>query len=106
METKHTKGTWIVDEQQDSGETIIRATDGTIVANLEVDFSESHNGQRQTDEIQANAKLIAAAPELLKALEELVKTASPHFYKLGVKKAFSELLIIEEAKKAINKATT
>jgi len=56
-------------------------------------------------EAEANGRLIAAAPELLEALNDLIQKVSPIIYKMGVKKAFSELVSLEQAKKAINKAT-
>jgi hypothetical protein len=42
--------------------------------------------------------------ELINALKELVEKTSPYIHKLGVKKGFSELLALENAKKVIKKA--
>ena len=58
-------------------------------------------GERR-DEIQANAKLIAAAPEMLKALEE-VTTFLGHVQPRIGKLAFNH--IWEEVTEAIKKAT-
>lgn len=63
--TPHTPGPWIVDEpvimSEDNGYTICRIGDG------------------ETEEFQdvPNARLIAAAPELLEALKELSIAHSP-----------------------------
>jgi len=59
--TKHTRGGWTVD-----GADIIGA-DGRLIAQLVDDEGGAHH-----DETQANAALIAAAPELLAALSRLV----------------------------------
>jgi hypothetical protein len=54
------------------------------------------------DEDEANAILIAAAPELLEALQGLLKNAPPP---KGIRKDFAYILYLEAAKKAIAKAT-
>jgi hypothetical protein len=63
------------------------------------------NNAKEMDEAIANAMLISAAPDMLQALNELVTAVSPYIYRQGVKKAFSELVALESAKKAIYKAT-
>jgi phage tail protein X len=66
---------------------------------------DGENGcKKQT--AKANAHLIAAAPDLLEALDNLINEVSPIIHKMGVKKAFSQLIAIEKAKTAITKATT
>jgi hypothetical protein len=59
METKHTPGPWIVK---------------TYTPNHGCwnHWIQSKHGPSNTDEAEANARLIAAAPELLEALKELV----------------------------------
>lgn len=59
METKHTKGEWIVDKS--IAYTYIRIPNGESVAMI--NNLEGSNGVQKENE--ANAKLIAAAPELL-----------------------------------------
>ena len=62
METKRTPGPW---HTGGHGNTIIYAADGWAVADVKV-YHNRHNGYGET---QANARLIAAAPDLLDALE-------------------------------------
>lgn len=64
MNTKHTPAPWTVNPK---AKTNIRHGNLTIA-----NCSSTHDGSREEEEI-ANAKLIAAAPELLGALEELMK---------------------------------
>ena len=62
MTTKHTPGPWIAD-----GSNIkLTGKETRIVANV----SDPHRPTQQTDVNIANANLIAAAPDLLEALED------------------------------------
>lgn len=79
---KHTKGEWIT-------ELANVMTKDRLIANC------IGNGVSITEEDKANAKLIAAAPELLVALQGLLKTIP-----LGFSNEFTQL-----AKESINKAT-
>lgn len=71
MSAKHTRGPWISEDgevccvraQQDGGRI-------ALMANLKGQFGLS--GRRSASEVVANARLIAAAPELLDALQLLV----------------------------------
>lgn len=60
METKHTKGPWHTGGKDDR---VIYAADGYAVGNANV-FHSKHEGDEE-----ANARLMAAAPELLEALQ-------------------------------------
>ena len=63
----HTPGTWAVSGERDSRPLdIVQASTGGLIATLEETF-----GYGEADE--ANARLIAAAPELLAALEAAVR---------------------------------
>lgn len=65
---KHTQGQWKVVAQMPSGYTIENEK-GQIIAIID------ENGDMSKEEAIANAKLIAAAPELLKALRRLLTEA-------------------------------
>ena len=68
MKTQHTPGPWYqgCEEEPKSGD--IYAEDGSLIAEAFV------NGGQET--LVANARLIAAAPDLLEALKTLVITRS------------------------------
>jgi hypothetical protein len=74
MKTKHTPGPWVVHcSQRFDGEHIffIRSIDDNIA---EIPYwSEPYQNQ-----MEANAKLIAAAPDLLKACKEVVQWHREH----------------------------
>jgi phage tail tube protein FII len=61
---KHTQGKWIVRTPNNSKQVI--TSENGMIATIEVPFG--------TDEAEANAKLIASAPEMLEGLIELKKS--------------------------------
>jgi hypothetical protein len=98
METKFTKGEWKIFWGNYTHAATINQDVMHRICTIEA-------GENHAKEWEANAKLIAAAPDLLESLNDLVNKLSPYIYKMGVKKGFSELLSLENAKKAIKKAT-
>ena len=89
----HTKGPWKTDRSNNIRK--VDPNDQRIIA--------STSGVARTSrEEGSNARLIAAAPELLEALMELKKQIHAH-YKMNVKKDFSLLLADAAASKAIAK---
>jgi hypothetical protein len=88
MNTKHTPGPWTVRERADKGLSI-KAGELCLIAKIGL----------QTTSYKENARLIAAAPELLEALERLVAWAIIYGDDLENDIEFSF------AKKAIAKAT-
>lgn len=71
MSTKHTpftQGPWHVGERKQA--SVVYDESGYAIANAEV-----YHGKHSYDESLANARLIAAAPELLEALRALVEMA-------------------------------
>lgn len=105
MEIKHTPGPW-------------RKQNHTILPNeffiTQDFFNESQrefichvaDGNQSTEEIEANAKLIAAAPELLEALTKIVllKEGEAEHGREFLHQAISQI-VWENAKAAIKKAT-
>lgn len=111
MTTKHTPGPWKIlkgkkgflgqpeTEWKDQWE--VRAEEpkmygGTTVFNLGVSF-DLYNAQHE-----ANARLIASAPELLEALKEILETNQKR--RPGIPVARSANRMVEIAKQAIAKA--
>lgn len=70
METKHTEGTWKTGPCTEGIEVFVR---GTAIARCPKSFSDEEFNK----EVEANAKLIAAAPELLEALVGLINGINP-----------------------------
>ena len=91
MNTKHTPAPWTVNPK---AKTNIRHGNLTIA-----NCSSTHDGSRAEEEI-ANAKLIAAAPDLLEALQELLSRFQSS--QIGYIKAD---YVKEKANLAIRKAT-
>ena len=90
---KHTPGPWTTKVWQlDVGETI---------KDLRF-FYEVNDGAQGLEERHANARLIAAAPELLEACKYLTKEID--LSKLNIKKDFSLINAHAAALKAIRKA--
>ena len=93
MNTKHTPAPWTVNPK---AKTNIRHGNLTIA-----NCSSTHDGSREEEEI-ANAKLIAAAPELLEALEKIADGTEP----CTEREAFIFIDIAKSiAREAIKKAT-
>lgn len=99
---KHTKGKWVV---FDTGDTIdINAEDSegfTLIA--EIPCSLRNRYEHLLDEKEANAKLIAAAPELLEALEDVANMCKGHLIE-GLE--FDAVEVMENVDEAIKKATS
>lgn len=67
METKHTKGKWAQFANPQNKNQIIVQSEGVLIARVQ---SEDLDDDK---EWEANASLIAAAPDLLEVLRELLK---------------------------------
>ena len=70
MTTKHTAGPWNV---YGDDKTLIGAKDGKMMLAKTNHRHICQEWSRTVEEAQANARLIAAAPELLAALEQLTE---------------------------------
>jgi len=99
MNTQHTPGPWVVLwGNYTHFATINKSITHRICA---VDISD----HKKAGEASANVKLMAAAPEMFEALQNLIKAASPMIHRLNIRKGFSEKIALNEAIKAIKKAT-
>ena len=66
MEAKHTKAPWLITTIQGEDCLMVGGGDGSeVVADIRTDWPE--------EAVEANARLIAAAPELLEAAEEAAR---------------------------------
>lgn len=81
----HTPGPWRIG---DAGTTVFGPKDPEHPAPVTVMTSPPVSPRVGFDERKANIRLIAAAPEMLEALEELLKAASPHLEGGPTKKAY------------------
>jgi hypothetical protein len=102
METKHTKGEWKLNysfskavENEDNCQWVSIYSESN---NLMAEIKGQHYGIPEY-EMHANAKLMAAAPDLLKALNDCVQIMESITILTGHKPC------IERAKQAIEKAT-
>lgn len=96
METKHTKGEWkIVSKSKHRGWININSKKGIIARSFHGDMEPIVT----VEEAEANVKLIAAAPDLLEALQSIVGTLENE----GVSWRYENEINL--AKNAIKKAT-
>lgn len=74
MEKKFTKGTWFIDN-----DFITVEVDGIdeVICDLDPEGVWPTVYQRSEEEKDANAKLIAAAPDMLEALEYIIESINP-----------------------------
>lgn len=89
-EIKHTPAPWHVGDTNKNFDAIVYGADSLCIANC------TKVRGRSIEEEDANAQLIAAAPELLEALKSLVNAHDTT--------CRSESIAITQARKAINKA--
>jgi len=99
METKHTKGKWQILWNNYTHFATINTDIKTRICAIEIEDS------KQIEEKTANAKLIAAAPDLLVAMQHILRDVAPIIHKMPVKNVYSQLISLNEGLKAIHKAT-
>jgi hypothetical protein len=71
---KHTPGPWTADKLQDR-DTFNIFANGFVSAMCQVSRMENSTRSTSGNEVAANARLIAAAPDLLEALREIAELA-------------------------------
>lgn len=102
MKTKHTQGNWRFEISSRGLNTYQLSTDEQVIGILET--SQEVESVR---EAEANAKLIAAAPDLLEALNDVYNLANQDFItKMPLNVQFVFGAIQERSKEAIKKATS
>ncbi len=102
---KHTQGKWEVSVNTNTDQKIfVKANDGKIGSAICLLF-EGNYSVKSREEAEANAKLIAAAPELLEALQKIINDAN--ILRLGESGDTVKVMIdsINEGVRAIKKAT-
>jgi hypothetical protein len=75
--SQHTPGPWIVTDRGSNGGTTIRTTKGDLSAVARIYYAAPYFGKMEEDSEanrQANAALIAAAPDLLEACKVALGT--------------------------------
>ncbi|MGP5757726.1 hypothetical protein [Pseudomonas aeruginosa] len=97
--SKHTPGPWHVGGPN---KCTIYDKHGQRLANS---FEGVMATQRTDSECEANARLIAAAPELLEALKGMLEVYGGQYNDDCLPKSSSELDLIQQARAAIAKAT-
>lgn len=90
----HTKGPWRVGPVDD---TVVTGPDGSVVAEIDGDYNQPDTWPV----MEANARLIAAAPDLFEALELLVNTQARYIEELPGERGLGALT---KARAALAKA--
>lgn len=98
MDTKHTPGPWMRDKK--ASMRICDTNDRQVAAC----GGRQSNMENVDDENEANATLIASAPELLEALQSIISQADAQF-KAGDRHATFNKQTIDSFRAAIAKAT-
>jgi hypothetical protein len=72
MKTKHTPGPWTLDYNGEQGFTIVKINRSKIIDEFEQVICQRSTGHNQI-ETEANARLIAASPEMLEVLIDVYR---------------------------------
>jgi hypothetical protein len=104
MDNNHTTGPWQAKAEEKTFHKVPRIIGYDILAETECLTRVHHLGANRNEEMAANARLIAAAPEMLEALETALSSLeyAARVLEAPEKSAFRET--IEDARSAIAKA--
>jgi hypothetical protein len=97
-ETQHTPGPWRFNEYPTHADLTIWGSEGTAVVTELGDYLTTH---RQNC---ANARLIAAAPELVTALESIESKLSELLYQRTLDSTLPEFYTVRDARNAARQA--
>lgn len=104
MKTKHTPAPWTTQKTLTENIDLIRAGEkGFVIAQVTKSGITQFIGSEGETEAEANLKLIASAPELLRALQLLSENIT--LSKLNIRKDFDLINAHANALKVIHKAT-
>ena len=96
-EAKHTPGPWQIADENNNSCSVLLGIEHNLVACLDRQCSNTWEIVIERDEMLANARLIAAAPDLLDALQRLLNAENDEYLTpIGVRNL---------ARAAISKAT-
>jgi len=104
MEKKFTKGEWLINNEDKADICVYSSNCQSRIATI-----STEQAKPKKTEILPNAKLIAASPDLLEALEDLIFTCEKLWNETKEVKQFEGIALIthptiEKAKEAIAKA--
>ena len=104
--SEHTKGPWIIEGENRHGGRFIRTPDDSRGYHVAIcDTYDVEMRHDQAGETEANARLIAAAPDMLAALRDLTESCACARYVGNPKEADRLCPGCENARAIIRKAT-
>ncbi|HFF2105780.1 TPA: hypothetical protein ACGBGH_004783 [Pseudomonas aeruginosa] len=98
--SKHTPGPWFVNGRESYTKYVEARIGGGLLQEV-----AACGPTEQQEQQEANARLIAAAPELLEALQGMIEVYGGQYNDDCLPKASTELELIQQARAAIAKAT-
>ena len=100
---KHTKGNWKINKLPNINQEGSISSNGIKIADITVPLNGKTNN-KIVEESKANAKLIAAAPEMLAVLSDIIWTTEQRIAR-GIKLNQREINDLETMRLTVTKAT-